>query len=174
MQCRSVLIVPFVVLCAGEGVLGNDSHAPFTYEELASRSTIIAVATLTHSEQAPNSDFHPDYYRRYVSRFRIRLLLKGTLDAESFEFEHFRLKRDRVPATGSFVQFPHAVNEALDSMALGETVDFQQRSEVYLIFATTNGNGRIFSPASGNDWAEYSVHRLVGRIDEKPTAEVGR
>lgn len=157
-------IIVHLVICRS---IGAESHPPFDFPAIEKLSEIVCIVSFegTSSISEDSGRMNPEYYRRFVSKARVLLAIKGCQRDDVVHIEHFRLKKP-LANHASFPRFSESMNLQLDQLDEGESVANPLNGFSVLVFLKKDQSQSVCIPATGIENAEYAFHTLDGKNDE--------
>lgn len=153
-----------------------DEAPSWSYDELASKSDLIAVATLVQKQQVDpgivgKTDLDEDSIQRFSNKLRILSTLKGEPKQEirviTTQWEANTAAvgvRTRFAVFQERMLLPNLISVEIDGKitgwGLGESLPETEVVPEYLLYLKYSGRENIFVPVTGQRWAGASVRLL--------------
>lgn len=158
------------------GEIKADEAPSWSYDELASKSDLIAVATLVQKQQVDpgivgKTDLDEDSIQRFSNKLRILSTLKGEPKQEirviTTQWEANTIAvgvRTRFAVFQERMLLPNLISVEIDDKitgwGLGESLPETEVVPEYLLYLKYSGRENIFVPVTGQRWAGASVRFL--------------
>lgn len=158
------------------GEIKADEAPSWSYDELASKSDLIAVATLVQKQQVDpgivgKTDLDEDSIQRFSNKLRILSTLKGEPKQEirviTTQWEANTVAvgvRTRFAVFQERMLLPNLISVEIDGKitgwGLGESLPETEVVPEYLLYLKYSGRENIFVPVTGQRWAGASVRIL--------------